>query len=375
MRICAAVLRISLGLAAIFLLFLVSSPAVGQREETASPVALTPCELAALHERFASDAETRNLFRPIGTRALLALDLPPSPTARLYNVMESDPRFSLYERFNQDALRIEALGYAYAVERRSEYAERAGHYLRSWALTYRSDGHPISESEVVRMVRGYGLVASTLPGTERQLIERWFATIAREEIASQDRLGRLTAISNYQSHRLKIVGIIGYALGNAEYIRYAENGYRAQIAENLRPDGSSWDFHYRDSLQYHTYNLMPLVELAIAADRRGLDLYSYRSPSGASLERSLLFLLPYIRGEKIHYEFVRSQTDFDRQRATATGMAQYQVGAPWNPQRAASLMEMAGYFNDLFANEPIRGSALRTFQTVLNSLRLVCKVN
>ena len=43
---------------------------------------------------------------------------------------------------------------------------------------------------------------------------------------------------------------------------------KKQIAANLRPDGSSLDFHERDALHYHCYDLEPLLTLAIAASQR-----------------------------------------------------------------------------------------------------------
>jgi hypothetical protein len=100
-------------------------------------------------------------------------------------------------------------------------------------------------------------------------------------------------------------------------------------------------------------------------------LYSYQAPSGASLERGIRFLLPYVRGERVHLEFVRTTVQFDRRRAAA-GDAFVRIGAPWDPLQGARLLEMAGYFNPAFANEPIRGHVRRTFQTVLNGLRAAC---
>ncbi|MDR7519698.1 MAG: hypothetical protein QN123_09045 [Armatimonadota bacterium] len=60
---------------------------------------------------------------------------------------------------------------------------------------------------------------------------------------------------------------------------------------------------------------------------------------------------------------------FDRERAAA-GVPGF--SGTWDPLRGARLLEMAGYFNPTFANEPIRGQVRRTFQTVLNGLRATC---
>lgn len=96
-------------------------------------------------------------------------------------------------------------------------------------------------------------------------------------------------------------------------------------------------------------------------------------PSSASVERSIAFLLPGVRGEKVHLEFVRSPVVLDLQRGEARIPA-FKAGAPWDPRRGTRLLEMAGYFTPAFVGEPIRGQVLRTFQTVLNGLPALCRV-
>jgi hypothetical protein len=265
--------------------------------------------------------------------------------------------------------RIEALGYAYVASGDTRFATRAAAYMEAWATLNQPDGNPINETEVSRLVRGFSLVSEAITGSTRTHVERWLRRMASLEIEKRPRW-EIERPNNWYSHRLKIVGFIGYALADPGLIRYAEEGYRVQTARNLQPDGSSLDFHQRDALRYHVANLEPLLELAIAADKHGADLYGHRAPSGASLERSIAFLLPYVRGERIHIEFARTSVRFDRERAAA-GVPGF--SGPWDPLGAARLLEMAGYFNPAFANEPIRGHVRRTFQTVLNTLRTRCK--
>ncbi|MEE7545804.1 hypothetical protein HF319_00960 [Xanthomonas sp. Kuri4-1] len=44
------------------------------------------------------------------------------------------------------------------------------------------------------------------------------------------------------------------------------------------------------------YDLRPLVTLSLVFAERGEDLYHWRSPTGASLSRSVAWLLPYLLG-------------------------------------------------------------------------------
>ncbi len=336
------------------------------------PVALTPCEVSELRRRLLADADARALYARYSFRlADAALDEPPSPLPRiqLVGLLPTDPRAQLSERSLRDAQKVEALGYAYAATGDVRFAERAGVYLEAWAKTNQPDGNPINETKLASMVRGFSLVAESLAPPTRQAVEAWLTRVASLEIESRSRFGGSTAINNWHSHRLKIVGTIGYALGDAALIRYAEEGFRAQIGVNLRSDGSSFDFHERDALYYHIYNLEPLLELAIAASKRGVNLYAYQAPSGASLERSVAFVLPYSRGEKTHEEFANSRVEFDRRRAAA-GIPGF--SGPFNPLRAARLYELAAYFNPVYGMEPLAGEVRRTFQTVLNQLWRAC---
>jgi len=62
------------------------------------------------------------------------------------------------------------------------------------------------------------------------------------------------------------------------------------------------------------------------------------------LQKSVLFLLPYARGEKTHAEYVYSRVPFDRQRAAA-GQKAYQTGRLFEPREAIPTLT-AYYFFD-----------------------------
>ncbi len=338
-----------------FLIVLVlSQPAMPAGVAGAHPAALTACEITELRT---------------ADRSLVAA---PSPLPRLFleGVQPADPRYRTSSQSVRDLGSIEALGYAYATTGEPKYAERAGVYLEAWARTYQPDGNPINETEFARLARGYALVAAALPVSPRPVIESWLSRLASLQI-ERIKPGADSSRNNWHSHRLKIVGLIGYALAQPVHVRFAEDGYRTQIGQNLLPDGSSFDFHHRDALRYHVYDLEPLLELAVAADKHRVNLYDHQAPSGASLSRGLAFLLPYVRGEKVHPEFVNTTVEFDRQRAQA-GVSGFQIGAPWDPRNAVHLLETAGYFDPALANEPVGGEVRRTFQSVLNGLRPAC---
>jgi hypothetical protein len=132
-------------------------------------------------------------------------------------------------------------------------------------------------------------------------------------------------------------------------------------------------------LHYHCYDLEPLLALAVAARLNGIELYGYQAPTGSSLSKSVDFLLPYWDGARTHAEWVHSKVKFDRQRAEA-GEKGFVVGAPFDPQEARRVLELAGFFEPRFLPVLARltsasggrmhpGVEYPTWQTVLNEAR------
>ena len=153
---------------------------------------------------------------------------------------------------------------------------------------------------------------------ERRRVEKWFSQVADMEIKIHDEYpGRSTAYNNWNSHRLKIVGLIALVTGEKSYLDHALRDYKIQISRDLRPDGSSFDFQERDALHYRLYALEPLLSLCIAAKELGYGFYSYESPEGCSLKKAAEFMIPFANGEKAHAEYVNSKIKFDGERARA----------------------------------------------------------
>jgi len=183
----------------------------------------------------------------------------------------------------------------------------------------------------------------------------------------------MTARNNWNSHRLKVAGLIGFLLDDADLITYAVEGFKTQIESNLRPDGSSLDLHQRDALHYHCYDLEPLLLLAVAARQNGIDLYHYRSPNGASLAKSVEFLVPYCDGTRTHAEWVHTKVKFDRARADA-GEKGFSPGSAFDPREGRRVLELASLFDAgykrLVAQLYTKGAVeYPSWQAVLNEIR------
>ena len=169
-----------------------------------------------------------------------------------------------------------------------------------------------------------------------------------------------------------IVGLIGFLVNDPSLVSQAVGEFKKQIASNLRPDGSSLDFHDRDALHYHCYDIEPLLTLAIAARQNGVDLYSYVASNGASFSNSVRFLVPYCNGTARHAEWVNSKVKFDRIRAEA-GEQKFKVGSAFEPRTALRVFELASFFEHGY--KPLvaqlagkSGSRYPTWQSLLNEV-------
>lgn len=325
--------------ASICIAWLVIAPAAVLAEPSLS------AERSRLAGLVRSDPEAGQLYGDLHQAAEGTLHDRPYPIKTIVSEgrLGSDPeRIRTYESL-PDMDKIDALHAAWLITNDQKYLAKLHEFLLSWGSTNVSEGNPINDMKVEAAVTAYGDTRSLFSAEERSVIDGWLRTMGHALI---DNIGKKANSSNtnWQSHRLKMIGFAAFILDDDALKRYTIEGYRRQVDENLRPDGSTLDFEIRDALHYQCYDLEPLLTLAIAADRAGVDLYSYQSPTGASLAKSVAFLVPYCEGTKAHPEFLNSKDDFDRKRA-ASGDNMYKAGHPFNPHMGLHSLELAAYFD------------------------------
>lgn len=217
------------------------------------------------------------------------------------------------------------------------FLDQTGRYLDDWTRVYTISFNPIDETGFDKMSMAYDLTASDLPGDLRARVDSFWRRMATGYLDVLER-GK-TQANNWQSHRIKLATMAAFQTGDTALIARARAAYQKQIAGNLRPDGSTFDFEARDALHYVTYDLEPLSMAALSAKVHGQDWYGWAAPSGNSLRRSLDWLVPYATGAKTHIEFVHSTVKFDRDRAEA-GQADF-APHPWQPEKSGDLFRIA----------------------------------
>lgn len=337
--------------------------------------ALNAREMGQLRLLLRTEPEVKLMYDSLRRIAEEALADEPNPidTIRTEGLLQGDPRKTATGEALQDMHKMYALALAYRVSRQREYLDKATVYLLAWADSNRSRGDPIDDTNLDPAIEAYNMVRSELVPAENRRIVRWLRQAADTEIhAIYNKPERATSHNNWNSHRLKIVGEIGFAIGDKSLQTYAINGIREQIGRNLLPDGSSEDFVSRDALHYHLYDLEPLLKLAIVLKRATrVDYYTYEAPSGASIRKSVEWLLPYLDGRKTHAEFVNSKVEFDRKRAE-NGEAGYKAGTPFDPKSGIGVLLLAAYFDGALLDQARRllgtDASYPAWQTVLNEV-------
>jgi Alginate lyase len=318
---------------------------------TAQDAGLRPAEIRALKDSLRATTADNSLLKLFDAQRQLAdqsltEDPHPIDTIRTEGLLQGDPKKIATQQALRDMRKIYALALVWKVSGDRKYLSALALYLTAWAATDRPRGDPIDDTNLDPVIEAYDMVKGDLPPATEETVRAWLKATAEVELSAPfNRPNRATSFNNWHSHRLKIVGEIAFAIGDTALQGYTVRGIREQIARNLNADGSSSDFILRDALHYHVYDLEPLLTLAIVLQRAtGVNYYTYVSPAGTSIKKSVDWLLPYLTGEKTHGEFVNSTVEFDRQRAR-NGEAAYKAGTLFDPKNGVPTLLLATYFD------------------------------
>lgn len=238
----------------------------------------------------------------------------------------------------QDQPIVLALALAWRITGDKRYLDQTGRYLENWADTYQISFNPIDETGFDTLLLATDLTEADLDAAHRAKLDGFWRRMAVGYLDAMDR-GPDKAHTNWQSHRIKLATMAAFQAGDPKLVARARAAFRKQVATNIQPDGSVFDFYERDALHYVTYDLDPLLMTALAAKAHGEDWYRWKSATGSSLAGALKWLEPYATGEKTHIEFVNSKIQFDRDRA-ASGQQEYAPHA-WDPANAVNTYAQA----------------------------------
>ncbi len=315
-------------------------------ELSTNPLILTQEEQMRFRELLNDNEQANALYQQIVKEANQYLDDSPSPIAVINyeGMLDTDELRIISQKSLEDVTKVNMLFYASYGDANEAYAQKVKEFVMAWARTYIPEGNPINENKFVPIFWGYYLFRSEFSEAEQALVENWMLEIAGHEIARPH-----TPNNNWQTKRLRMLGIIGGITNNEVLMNSALIGFKKYINSALYADGTSIDLKSRDALHYHTSGLKPLLTMCINLSifDPKFNLYDYVARDGGSIQKSVAYVEPYARGEKVHKEWVNTQVELDKKRAEA-GIAKYQPGILYDPKHALPMFELACYFNEAY---------------------------
>ena len=333
--------------------------------QTTNVVILDSTEIANLRRVISQDERAKYLYDSIASLARAHSEEAPRPLKHLHyeGLLETNPDRVDTRKSLKDMDKVISFIYASYGDDNPSFAKKTWQFVLAWAQTYQPDGNPINENKFVALYWGYYLFRNTFSDHEKEKVERWMMTIAKQEINREH-----TPNNNWEAKRQKMIGIIGSITGNDSLKAFAQRGFREYISTAYFPDGTSADLKERDALHYHVSGLKPMLSAAINLSKFDtlFNLYNYSAPSGASVKKSVEYVVPYARGELERKEWVNTTVALDKERAAA-GLAEYQPGKLFDPQEAVPLFEWASYYQPTWYDITGKWGFTSTWVGLLNS--------
>jgi hypothetical protein len=236
---------------------------------------------------------------------------------------------SIPDKRNMDDMvyMVKTLSLAYYFTDDAKYAAKAAELLRVWFLnkdTYMNPNLDYSEitpgidklnpsgimagSYLTNIIDAVGLIKNSLSWAKKDQhgIELWFSKylnwLLNSDVAKEER----QKINNHGTYYDVQVSSVALFLNKTAITKSVLNAAMNEltpasfvstakaIAVKIQPDGRQpFELARANSLDYSMFNLVGLFNLATMGEYIGIDLWNYKTPEGAGLQKALDYLLPY----------------------------------------------------------------------------------
>ena len=333
--------------------------------QTTNLVILNSKEINKLRSVMEENNQVRELYNSILEEAKAGLHRPPKPVEIIYyeGLLDTDPKRIETVKSFADIDYVISLIYASYGNDDPVFGEKAKEIILAWAQTYEPTGNPINENKFNAFYWGYYIFKNKFRQNEQKIVEDWFLEIANKEM-NRER----TPNNNWEAKRCKMIGIIGCLLENEQLRTYSIEGFKKYILTAYYKDGTSRDLEQRDALHYHVSGLKPCVSAFINLSKfdSRFELFDFVSGNGSSIKKSVEYVIPYATGEKKRPEWKNTKVKLDKERAAA-GLAEYQPGKLFDPEKAYSLFELACYYNPDWISIFEKRDRITSWMGLLNS--------
>ena len=299
---------------------------------------LTPAALAraAQEKKGAAGKATARVIEV--AQQTLEQSLPAASSIHMQGLVFTDPDFKRSQAATKDLPYL----YNWAMCARvaheplaSRCLAKASETALAWVAAYVPTGDPIDESRLVPVLLAIDLLAPVLSAGRRERLLAWTENLAQagDELYSSWKPTDGRRSNNWAAWRLLLRGMSATITGYEGRERETRELLKEFVAVNILADGGTKDFHDRDALHYHVYDLEALVQLALYCPR------IVGPAEDTAIEKAVRFIEPYFAGRSRHVEFVRTGVKFDVVRREA-GDPSFQ-NAPWDPAGARQLLRLA----------------------------------
>ncbi|HEY7088028.1 MAG TPA: alginate lyase family protein [Tepidisphaeraceae bacterium] len=229
-------------------------------------------------------------------------------------------------KYDLDALEnmsdaVESLSLAYYFTGNEDYAKKAAELIRVWFIDPQTKMNPnlrfaqfvpgitelrssgiIEGGRLRRVVDADGLLKGSKSWTEEdsKALKAWFGELLKFLLESD--MGQMEANQPNNHGTWYGVQAVTYALylGDEDLARKLIQKHGPErIAKQIQPDGTQpYELERTRAFDYSRFNILAHIEMAMLAQRVGVDLWGYKTEDGRSLKLALDWLIPYATGEK-----------------------------------------------------------------------------
>lgn len=240
----------------------------------------------------------------------------------------------------RDMTKIYKLTWACFVSGKSKFGTKAIEFVEAWAKKYKASGNDVNDNKMLTCMLAYRLLKKQMSELQTITIGRWIKTIGDAQKKKWKDKG-----GNRAAKRLKLIYFAAYLDDDQGRIDWVQEKIQVVWNATLYENGQTHDFRKRDAVHYHMSSIVEFLQIAQIGRLTGRDHYNQKADNGGSIARAIDFVIPFIKGEKIHPEWVNSSVKLDHQRWQA-GDPYYRPGKPWDPWEAYESLLLASAFDN-----------------------------
>ncbi|HEY9249840.1 MAG TPA: alginate lyase family protein [Rariglobus sp.] len=210
---------------------------------------------------------------------------------------------------------VEALGLAYYLTGKEDYATQAARLMRVWFINADTRMNPhlnygqaipglvdgrcigiIETHKLIVLTHSVALLADSKSWTteDRSAFQSWLSSYLDWLVDSPLGKQEKAQLNNHGTWYDAQVAQLALATGRRELAREVlTEALQTRLAFQVAPDGGQpHEIARTRPLDYSSFNLQALVTLACQADAVGIDWWHYETPDGRSLRKALAFVAP-----------------------------------------------------------------------------------